>query len=95
MKSDPQYRTSAEAVKELQALYASYKQGEKGRRLTMEIIRQSVGVETIAAVNGWLRDSKSKHFHEPRGASLRALDQFLDQAKNKKWITALMAKGGK
>lgn len=88
-------RTGTKAAEELRALYGRNKDGERGRRLTMEVIRQAVGVSTVQTVFGWLAEPGSEAYHEPKGASLSGLNRFLDEAKNQRNLKALMARGGK
>lgn len=75
----------------LRALYNKHKDGGPKKRLTMDMIRQEVGVSTISTVSGWI--SEGEYYHEPKGASLRGLVAFLEKCKDSKYLKAVMAKG--
>lgn len=91
MKPRTAERTGEEAAGELRTFYQKHKNGDRGARLTMKIIMREVGVDTIATVDGWLADGDNHH--EPKGASLKGLNRFLDNATSITWLRQAMKKG--
>lgn len=80
-KTAPRKRTSEEAVTELIALHDEYKDEEEGSRLTQPIIQAAIGVSQAPTISRWL----NRH-NKPTGLQLRSLCDFLDNAKNRKWL---------
>lgn len=80
-KTATQARTPEEAVKEMIDLHDRYKEKPEGERLTHPIIQQGVGVSQAPTISRWF----NKH-NQPTGLQLRSLCEFLDKARNKKWL---------
>lgn len=94
MKVLNQERTAPAAVEKLRKLYGRSKDWPRGTpRLTLKMIMDFTGVKTIATVSLWI--SEGERHHEPQGAALDNLWEFLEKAEDKTWLEKFITKQSK
>ena len=72
---------SRAAVLRLQTLYEKSQELEPSGRLTDKVIQQLVGCADAVTVHRWRHEVNA-----PKGANLRALEKFLDEARDARWL---------
>ena len=93
MKANKKQLTAGEAVERLRKIYGMSKDRPRGTpRLTLKMIMDETGVKTIATVSLWI--SEGERHHEPQGAALDNLTEFLKKAEDSTWLEKFITRKG-